>query len=320
MAIIVTGAAGFIGSCMLSFLNQQGRNDIIIVDDFSKEEKWPNLEGKQYIKKVDRKDFLREGINEEIDVIFHMGARTDTTEFDQGIFDELNLNYSKSIWNMCVNYNIPLIYASSAATYGEGEVGFDDDPTKMDQLKPLNPYGLSKLQFDLWAVAQDETPPFWSGLKFFNVFGPNEYHKGRMASVVLHAYKQIQENGRLKLFQSHREDYADGEQERDFIYVIDLLKLMWFWYQNQGESGIYNAGTGKAETFLNLAHAIFMSLDKEVAIDFIPTPEDIRDKYQYYTQANMNKTLDSGYNQGFYSLEDAVKDYVVNYLVPHKYY
>ena len=320
MAIVVTGAAGFIGSCMLSFLNKQGREDVIIVDDFSKKEKWPNLEGKKYIQKIERSVFFQTDLIEPIEAIFHLGARTDTTEFDQAIFDELNLNYSKAIWNLCVQKAIPLIYASSAATYGDGANGFDDNEGVIEQLEPLNPYGWSKLSFDLWALAQEQKPPFWWGLKFFNVFGPNEYHKGRMASVVLHAFNQINEKGSLKLFQSHRDDYEHGEQERDFIYVMDLLKLMWFWFQNQGESGIYNAGTGKAESFLNLANAIFSALDKEPAIEFIPTPEDIRDNYQYYTQATMQKTAEAGYKEGFSSLQDAVNDYVKEYLIPNTYY
>lgn len=320
MAIVVTGAAGFIGSCLVSFLNKKGRADLILVDDFSKRAKWPNLEGKLFLKKIERDVFIASEHFKNVEAVFHLGARTDTTEFNQDIFDELNLNYSKAIWDMCTARQIPLIYASSAATYGEGELGFEDDESSMEQLKPLNPYGDSKLQFDIWALKQVEQPPFWCGLKFFNVFGPNEYHKGRMASVVLHAFKQINETGSLKLFQSHRVEYTDGGQLRDFIYVKDLLNLMWFWYEKQDNSGIYNAGTGKAETFLDLAHAIFSAMNKPVQIGFIPTPEDIRDKYQYFTEARMDRSLEAGYDKGFHDLNTAVADYVQDYLIGGKFY
>lgn len=313
MAIVVTGAAGFIGSCLVSFLNEKGISDLILVDDFSKEEKLRNLEGKQFSAKIDRDIFLFDIARHKIDFIFHIGARTDTTEFDVSIFDKLNMDYSQRLWNHCSTNNIPFLYASSAATYGGGEHGFDDEESNKE-LAPLNPYGQSKQDFDIWAEQQEIKPPFWAGLKFFNVFGPNEYHKGRMASVVMHAFHQIKKNGSLKLFKSHNPDYQDGEQIRDFIYVKDLLNLMWFWYENQGPSGIYNAGTGKARTFNDLGAAIFKALDKETSITYIPTPEDIRDKYQYYTEATMSKTKKSGYQKAFWSLEDAVEDYVQNYL------
>ncbi len=320
MAIVVTGAAGFIGSCMVSFLNRKGRNDLILVDDFTKLYKQPNLANKNFIRQIERGVFLNPENFKDVEAVFHLGARTDTTEFDEEVFNELNLNYSKDIWNYCVEYNIPLIYASSAATYGDGESGFEDDEHGMSSLTPLNPYGESKLAFDIWAHAQEIHPPFWCGLKFFNVFGPNEYHKGRMASVVLHAFNQIKEKGKLKLFKSHRTDFDDGEQKRDFIYVKDLLELMWFWFNKQSESGVYNAGTGKAESFNTLAEAIFnaMSIDKH--IDYIPTPIDIRDKYQYFTEAKMDKTYAAGFTQGFTDLNTAVQDYVQNYLEGNNYY
>ena len=257
---------------------------------------------------------------DNIDFIFHIGARTDTTEFDMTIFDELNLDYTKAIWNYCVDRNVPLVYASSAATYGGGECGFDDDPKGIPQLKPLNPYGDSKQLFDIWALEQEKKPPFWVGLKFFNVFGPNEYHKGRMASVVLHAFNQIKEKGAMKLFMSHNPDYDHGGQLRDFVYIKDVLNIITFWYKHQSNSGIYNLGTGQARTFKDLAKSVFAALNLEDDISFIPTPEDIRDKYQYYTQAEMQRTLDAGYNLGFTSLEDGIKDYVQNYLVKNEYY
>lgn len=319
MAIVVTGALGFIGSCLVSFLNKQGLTDLILVDDFSKTEKWPNLEGKAFSAKIDREVFVHDMHRHNIDFVFHIGARTDTTEFNSKVFDDLNVDYSKILWNYCTKNNVPLIYASSAATYGDGEHGFDDT-MPVSNLKPLNPYGQSKQDFDVWALEQEKAPPFWVGLKYFNVFGPNEYHKGRMASVVYHAFNQISKTGALKLFQSHNANYKDGEQLRDFIYVKDLINLMWFWYNNKGTSGIYNAGTGNAHTFLDLAYAIFKSLNLEPKISFIPTPKDIRDKYQYVTEATMQKTLHQGYNKGFTSLENAVSDYVTGFLKPAKHY
>ncbi len=220
--IVVTGAAGFIGSCLVNRLNQSGYTDIVVVDDFSKKEKDNNLEGKTLLAKVGRNDFEK-WLNEfadEVEFIFHIGARTDTTEFDKRIFDELNVEYSKMIWNICVTHEIPLVYASSAATYGLGEHGYKDDHSVISKLKPLNPYGDSKNDFDNWVLQQDKFPPFWAGLKFFNVYGPNEYHKGRMASVIFHAYNQISSTGGMRLFKSHNPDYKDGEQLRDFVYVI----------------------------------------------------------------------------------------------------
>ena len=319
MAIIISGAAGFIGSCLVSFLNEKGLTDLILVDDFNAPAKARNLEGKKYTAKIDRTIFLNDIQRHTIYFVFHIGARTDTTEFDVSIFDELNIRYSQVLWNHCSNNNIPFLYASSAATYGSGECSFDDR-LDISPLLPLNPYGHSKQDFDVWALAQKKKPPFWVGLKFFNVFGPNEYHKGRMASVVLHAFNQIAQNNSLKLFKSHHSNYPDGCQIRDFIYVKDLVEIMWFWYKKQNKSGIYNAGTGEARTFNDLASAIFKALNKESNINYIPTPEDIRDKYQYFTEATMQKTRDAGYTQAFYSLENAVKDYVQQYLETNKTY
>ena len=319
--IVVTGAAGFIGSALVGELLRQGWQDIVAVDDFSRPDKAPNLEGKTLSAKVDRKEFFDwlDANQQLVQFIFHLGARTDTTEFDTAIFDELNLHYSQEVWKRCVKYGIPLVYASSAATYGAGEHGYDDDHDLIAKLKPLNPYGESKNDFDQWALAQAEKPYFWAGLKFFNVYGPNEYHKGRMASVVLHAFRQIRDTGGMKLFRSHNPDYKDGEQLRDFVYVKDVCDVCLFLMEHRKHSGIYNLGSGKARTFLDLARAVFAALGKDEKIEFIDTPADIRDKYQYYTEANMAKLKGIGYDKPFTSLEEGVGDYVTNYLIPGSY-
>ena len=319
--IIVTGAAGFIGSCLVGKLNESGRTDLVLVDDFTKAEKEANLAGKSFDSKIERSVFS-EWLNtnsSRVEFIFHIGARTDTTEFNKDIFDELNVNYTKMIWNFCVENNVPLVYASSAATYGLGEFGYDDNHDVIPNLKPLNPYGDSKNDFDIWALQQDKKPPFWAGLKFFNVYGPNEYHKGRMASVIFHTFNQINLNGGMKLFRSHNTNYKDGCQLRDFIYVKDVVNVCMFLMSDKPNSGIYNLGSGKARTFLDLATNTFKSLDKPVNIEFIDTPIDIRDKYQYFTEANMNKLISQGYITPFHTLEEGVKDYVENYLIPNKY-
>jgi len=320
--IIVTGAAGFIGSCLVSKLNQSGFNNLILVDDFTKLEKKHNLEGKIFQEKVERGVFENwlEVHSDQVDFIFHIGARTDTTEFDKNIFDELNVNYSKMIWGYCVKQNIPLVYASSAATYGLGEFGYEDNHEVISKLKPLNPYGDSKNDFDIWALAEEKKPPFWAGLKFFNVYGPNEYHKGRMASVIFHTFNQIKANGGMKLFRSHNPNYKDGCQLRDFVYVKDVVNVCLFLMQSKPNSGIYNLGSGKARTFLDLATNTFNALKVDANIDFIDTPIDIRDKYQYFTEATMSKLMNQGYTTPFHSLEEGVKDYVENYLVIEKYY
>ncbi len=320
--IVLTGTAGFIGSVMLQKLNQEGIEDVVIVDDFTKRAKENNVKNKKYTLKVQRDDFFQwfDQHAGEVDFVIHLGARTDTTEFDVNIFNVLNLEYSKQIWIRCANHNIPLIYASSAATYGGGEFGYDDNHEIVEKLKPLNAYGNSKNDFDKWMLKQEKQPPFWAGLKFFNVYGPNEYHKGRMASVIFHAFHQIGETGKVRLFRSHRPDFKDGEQLRDFIYVKDLADVIWFLMHHSPVSGLYNVGTGKARTFLDLAKATFAAMDKESVIEFIDTPEDIRDKYQYFTEANMNKLRAAGYNKPFTSLEKGVDDYVRGYLSTGKYF
>lgn len=320
--IIITGAAGFIGSCFIKKLNDEGYNDLVLVDNFSIAEKNKNYEGKKFSQKINRDEFpewLRKN-QLHVQFVFHIGARTDTTELDRELFNRLNLDYSKEIWNICVEFGLPLVYASSAATYGLGENGYDDDESKIPTLKPLNPYGDSKNDFDVWALEQERKPFFWAGLKFFNVYGPNEYHKGRMASVIFHAYNQIKKTGNMKLFKSHNPEFKDGEQMRDFVYVKDVLNVLYFLMHNRKNSGIYNLGTGNARTFYDLVTSTFKALNLEPKISFIPTPEDIRDKYQYFTEAKMNKLLSIGYNQPFYTLEDGVQDYVQNYLLADKIY
>ena len=263
--------------------------------------------------------------------LFHLGARTDTTEFNYAIHQHLNVDYSQKIWNYCTINNIPLVYASSAATYGEGELGYDDNHEFIEQLKPLNPYGVSKNEFDKWVLHQVDQPPFWAGLKFFNVYGPNEYHKERMASVIFHSFNQVKQNGKVKLFRSHKAGTEDGEQLRDFIYVKDVIKVC-YWLMETAfkvytfrkgvnfKSGIYNLGTSTARTFNDLTRSTFASMDLEPRIEYIDIPEDIREKYQYFTEATMHKLRAAGYTDKFYSLEEGVEDYVRNYLSKNLFY
>ncbi|PLX23399.1 MAG: ADP-glyceromanno-heptose 6-epimerase [Marinilabiliales bacterium] len=319
--IIVTGAAGFIGSNLVSKLNSEGFKDIVVVDDFSHADKNKNLEGKIYTHKVHRDDFIEwlEQNQKLVQFVFHMGARSATTGFPKEIYDALNLNYSKNVWEICVKYGLPLVYASSAATYGLGEFGYEDNHEVVEKLKPLNLYGESKNDFDKWALKQEKKPFFWAGLKFFNVYGPNEYHKGRMASVVYHAYKQITATGKMKLFKSHNPDYQDGGQTRDFVYVKDLSDIMFFLMNHRKDSVLYNIGTGGGRTFLDLVKNTFKGMEIPESIEFIDTPIDIRDKYQYFTEANMSKLRSIGYDKPFTSLEDGVEDYVKNYLLSEKF-
>jgi ADP-L-glycero-D-manno-heptose 6-epimerase len=315
--IVITGAAGFIGSCMVRQLNDAGFDDLIVVDDFSRADKNINFETKRFAQKIDRQDFIA-WLNQNaasVKAIIHLGARTDTTEKDWSIFLELNLNYSKAIWAICSENNIPLIYASSAATYGLGELGYEDSHLIIKDLKPLNPYGDSKNEFDKWVLEQTATPPFWAGLKFFNVYGPNEYHKARMASVIFHTCRKIKASGEMQLFRSHRPDFKDGEQSRDFVYVKDVVKVIQFLLEQQPQSGIYNLGTGQARTFLDLAKNTFIAMGLTPTISFVDTPQDIRDTYQYFTEANMQKLRNAGYTEPFYSLEAGIEDYVKNYLL-----
>jgi ADP-L-glycero-D-manno-heptose 6-epimerase len=323
--IVVTGAAGFIGSCFTGFLNAKGYDQLILVDEFSRLDKVNNLNGKKFIHRIERDDFFSwlEMNKPDISFVFHLGARTDTTEFDYAVHQRLNLEYSQSVWDYCMLKQVPLVYASSAATYGSGDLGYRDDHQLPFQLEPLNAYGISKNEFDKWAIRQQSHPPFWAGLKFFNVYGPNEYHKGRMASVIWHAYNQIKNNGTVNLFKSHRPDFKDGQQLRDFIYVKDILKVCYWCMENfekKPANGLYNLGTGKARTFEALVRATFHGAGQPVNIHYIDMPEDIRDKYQYFTEARMEKLTGAGYKDEFYSLEDGVTDYVKNYLTTLNFY
>lgn len=314
--IIVTGAAGFIGSCLIKKLNKENFKAIIAVDKFDDDLKNKNLNDAIIQERVDRDHFMSwlDDHHENVEFIFHIGARTDTAEFDMDLLHRLNTEYTKDIWKRCLFYQIPLVYASSAATYGLGEQGYDDDESAIHKLKPLNPYGLSKQEFDTWAVKQTDKPFFWAGLKFFNVYGPNEYHKSRMASVIYHAFKQISSTNKMKLFRSHNKKFKDGEQMRDFVYVKDVVEVCYFLMHHRKNSGIYNLGSGKARTFLDLTRGVFKALDKKEDIEFIDTPSDIRDKYQYFTEAKMDKLKKIGFQKPFYTLEEGVEDYVKNYL------
>jgi ADP-L-glycero-D-manno-heptose 6-epimerase len=322
--IVVTGAAGFIGSCMVGYLNEQGYENLILVDEFDDDEKELNLHKKKYIVRVERENFFEwlKIENPKIEYVFHLGARTDTTEFDYAIHQHLNIDYSQKIWKYCVDKNVSVVYASSAATYGGGELGYYDDHDIIEKLQPLNPYGVSKNEFDKWVLKQPTQPPFWAGLKFFNVYGPNEYHKARMASMIFHGFHQIKQNGFVNLFKSHKEGFKDGEQLRDFIYVKDVVKVcFWFMYNHLSvPSAIYNLGTGKARSFNDLVDATFKAINVNADIKYIDMPEDIRDKYQYFTEAKMDKLKSAGYSDRLYSLEEGVEDYVKNYLVKKKYY
>ena len=320
--IVITGAAGFIGSVLVKKLNLDGMKNLIVVDDFSRDDKNKNLSDKLFNEAIHRDDFFKwfDENAQDVSFVLHIGARTDTTEFNKEVFDILNLNYSKHVWLRCSKHKVPLIYASSAATYGLGEFGYKDSHELVNKLKPLNAYGESKNDFDKWVLTQTEEPPFWAGLKFFNVYGPNEYHKGRMASVIIHSYNQIKDTGKVKLFNSHNPGFKNGEQLRDFVYVKDVVDVIYFLMTNRPDSGLYNLGTGKARTFFDLANASFDALGKAPDIEFIDTPEDIRDKYQYFTEADMAKLFKAGYDKPFYSLQKGIDDYVKNYLITNSYF
>jgi len=316
--IVVTGAAGFIGSYIVGKLNREGFNDIVLVDKYDDPLKFQNYTTKTYTEIVDRDIFFDWlAIHEKfVQIIIHLGARTDTVGQEPEIYQKLNLEYSQKIWNACIQYGLPLVYASSASTYGDGHLGFDDDHSLIKDLHPLNLYAQSKHDFDCWILKQEKHPFFWAGLKFFNVFGPNEYHKDRMASVIFQAFNTITKTGKMELFRSHHPKIKDGEQARDFIYVEDIAKVIMYFMNHRKDSGIYNVGTGKACTYLSLTKAVFKSMKLDENIGFIDTPDDLRGNYQYYTCANIQKLKSIGYNIPFLSLEEGIEDYVSNYLIP----
>lgn len=322
--IVITGAAGFIGSCLTAHLNAQGFSNLILVDDFSVEKKKQNWLNQSYSTIVQRSIFFSwlSKNTIKIDAIIHLGARTDTMEFNTEVHKELNFVFSKDIWKYCTKNHILLIYASSAATYGSGSNGYSDSHAIVNYLRPLNPYGISKNDFDKWAIKQKKTPKSWAGLKFFNVYGPNEYHKGPMASIIWQSFNQVQKNGSVELFKSHNPDYNDGEQLRDFIYIKDVLRVIFWMLTNMslknwdlGMNGLYNLGTGEARTFRDLVHAVFLALGRQPQIKYIDMPEKIRTNYQYFTKADMSKLLAAGYERKFFTIENGVNDYVWNYLM-----
>ena len=328
--ILITGAAGFIGSCLTQYLNEQGIENLILVDKFRHSEKEKNWKNKKYKHLVDR-ELLLEWIDEnkpKIEFVIHLGARTDV-ESDQNVYQELNVEYSEDIWNYCTAYEIPLIYASSAATYGNGELGYDDDDNMLADLKPVSPYGTSKNEFDKWAVRQLNAPPFWAGLKFFNVYGPNEYHKKHKASMVYCACSQIESNGALKLNKNQHNDVDQRNQSLDFIYVKDVVKVIGWIYSTMKNNewttknnGIYNVGTGMSRSYNDMVKAIFAALNKEPEITYTETPvqTDRVNNYQHFAQASIIKLKHAGYDEPFTSLEEGVDDYVKNYLSKKEYY
>lgn len=314
--IIVTGGAGFIGSAFVWKLNSEGIDDIIIVDKLGASEKWRNLVNRHFLDYIHKDKFLNilcENRLTNISAIIHMGACSSTTERDADYLMENNYGYSKALAEWACQNNVRFIYASSAATYGDGSRTFSDDDATTATLQPLNMYGYSKHLFDLWALRNRLSGKI-TGIKFFNVFGPNEYHKGDMVSVVFKAFHQIVETGRVKLFKSYRNEYRDGEQMRDFVYVLDCVNIMWWFLQHPEATGIFNLGSGTARTWNDLAKAVFSALGRKTLIEYIEMPESIRDRYQYFSEARMEKLASAGCSLRFRSLEDAVHDYVVNYL------
>lgn len=316
--IVITGGAGMIGSMIAWQLNQDGRDDLVIVDRQRHAEQWQNLCHRTYADYLD-KDELLPWLDKhagKVDAIIHMGAISATTERDWNRLLEDNIRYSQHLWHWCTRHDVPLLYASSAATYGAGEAGYSDE--SIEGLRPLNAYGYSKHFFDQWALRQadaEKAPPLWGGFKFFNVYGPNEYHKERMASVALHSYNQFRASGSVKLFRSDRPDVADGMQLRDFVYVKDAAAVVTWFLTSSSSDGIFNVGTGQARAFKDLASAVMESAGQAPDITWIDMPDDLKGKYQYYTQADMSKLRAAGYDRPFHTLEQGVRDYVQNYLM-----
>lgn len=321
--IVVTGGAGFIGSCIIAKLNTFGWDNIMVVDHLeSNDPKSENLKKRRYIQYVDKVDFLKmiltDTVNPKVEAIVHMGACSDTTGTDAAYYEENNLLYTRHLAEWCLKKSVRFIYASSAATYGDGQQGYCDDEATTRRLKPLNLYGDSKQKFDVWALDQKVDQKI-VGLKFFNVFGPNEYHKGDMRSVVAKSYIKMMTTGKVELFKSGHPDFRDGEQKRDFIYVKDAVNVVIYFLENPDINGLFNLGTGKAQTWNDLINALFAAVRKTPHIEYIDMPEHLRSKYQYFTQADMTKLRKAGYTEPFLRLEESVKDYV-GYLKTNSYY
>ena len=319
--IVVTGGAGFIGSAIVWRLNQEGHNNLLIVDELDTTEKWKNLVGLKFNDYVHKDIFIKkieEGNKYFIEAIIHLGANSSTTEKNADLLYTNNYMYTKTLAKFCLKNNIRFIYASSAATYGDGNLGFNDDESNCSQLRPLNMYGYSKALFDIWAVREDAFKNI-VGIKYFNVYGPNEYHKGDMRSVVHKAFEQVKDTGKVKLFKSMNPDYKDGEQKRDFIYVKDAVDMTLHFLTNRDKNGLYNVGSGKARTWNDLVYSIFKSINKPVNIEYIDMPKHLLKKYQYFTEAKIDKIKNAGYKKEITSLEDGLADYLKNYLVPEKY-
>lgn len=317
MHLLITGAAGFIGSHVARYALQLG-HQVTLVDQFQSENKRPNWENLKPAETISR-DLLPELLKTNHlhpDAVLHLGARTNTMEQDMGLLRRLNTDYTKCLWQFCTRQHIPFLYASSAATYGNGDLGYSDAHEDLMQLQPLNPYAVSKHLMDVFALKEKVTPPFWAGLKFFNVYGPGEHHKGRMASVVWHGRHQLMDAGQLSLFRSHRPECADGEQKRDFIYVDDVVDVLFWLLQHQPTSGIYNLGTGQARTFLDLAKAVVKETSPNAPIRFIDMPENLRPTYQYFTEAHMEKLRQAGYDKPFTTLEEGVRRYMAQWGKP----
>jgi len=328
--LIVTGGAGFIGSTLIAALNKRQITDILVVDELAGDQKWKNLRNLSFADYVEKDDFLEMVVENKlggpIEAVFHLGASTSTTETNASYLIKNNYEYSKLLAQWASNANIRFIYASSAATYGDGSAGFSDDEEKIENLRPLNMYGYSKHLFDLWArragLLKKPVPSAAEGivgLKYFNVFGPNEYHKGEMRSFVVKAFEEIKTTGKVRLFKSYKLEYADGEQMRDFIYVKDAVDMTLFFLDHPKITGLFNIGTGKARTWNDLVKSVFAAMGKKLNIEYIDMPESIRNQYQYYTCAEMTKLHKAGYKRQISSLEDAIKDYVQNYLQKDAY-
>ncbi len=320
--IVVTGGAGFIGSAVVWKLNQMGNDKIVIIDELGKDDKWKNLNGLKYADFIHKDDFMRMILQRAVpfkaNAIIHLGACSATTEKDADFLMDNNVHYSQELAKFSLGNDVRFIYASSAATYGDGFEGYDDDESKLNVLRPLNMYGYSKHLFDLWIKRNAMTDKV-VGLKYFNVYGPNEYHKGDMRSVVHKAFEQIRDIGKVKLFKSYKQEYKDGEQRRDFIYVKDAVDMTLYFLENENVNGLFNVGTGKAQTWIELVTALFNAVGKPVNIEFTEMPEDIRGKYQYFTQADLSKIRNAGYSKPIMNVDEGVSDYVKNYLLKDVY-